>query len=98
MILSLVTIFLHWLHQALHGMRINYLVCGISLLDVNSSQKQFFSQVKSFFSEDPYLYKTYGDGIIWRCILDKEIQSIFSYGGHACVDKTTAKILQASFF
>lgn len=73
--------------------------------DLNSNEKkQFFSQVKLYYWEGPYLYKTYGDGIIWRYLPKKEIHSLIfpchdsTHGGYATIDKIAAKILQIGFY
>ena len=58
----------------------------------------------SYFWEGPCLYKACGDGIIRRCVPEEETNSMISYyhdlpcEGHASVDKTMAKILQAGFY
>jgi len=84
---------------------VNYLAYGIVLPGMDSNQrKQFFSQAKSYFWEEPCLYKACGDGIIRQCVLEEQISSIISHfhempcGGHASGDKAAAKILQDSFY
>ena len=50
------------------------------------------------------LYRACGDGLIRRCVPNKEISSIISHchdmpcGGHASDDETMTKILEASFY
>ena len=84
---------------------LNYLTCGIAPPDMNSNQrKQFFSQTKSYFWDEPCLYKACGDGLIRQCVREEEINSIISHchdmpsGGHASGNTTAAKILQAGFY
>ena len=84
---------------------VSYLACGIVPLDMNSHQrKRFFSEVKSYFWEEPCLYKACEDGLIRRCVTEEEPTSIIFHchympsGGHVSGDKTAAKIVQAGFY
>ena len=49
-------------------------------------------------------FKIYGDGLIRRCVPDDEILGVLMHchslecGGHTSSTKTTAKVLQSSFF
>lgn len=40
---------------------------------------QFYSQVKFFYWDDPYLFKYYPDQIVRKCDLDLEFQSILQF-------------------
>ena len=84
---------------------VNYLATG-KLPTYWSSQdvKRFKVEVKSFFYEDPFLYKYYNDQIIRKCVHDSEIESVLSFchdgicGGHFSGHKTIVKILQCGFY
>lgn len=67
-------------------------------------RKKFFSDVKYYFWEDPYLYKICADNVIRRCVPMEEVPSILSHchdrevGGHFGASKTAAKVLQTGFY
>ncbi|XP_019430088.1 PREDICTED: uncharacterized protein LOC109337545 [Lupinus angustifolius] len=52
-------------------------------------KKKFFSDMKKYIRDDPYLYRLCGDGIYRRCVLEEEVSKILSCchsascGGHA---------------
>ena len=59
---------------------VNYLVVRITPPHLNSNRKkQFFSQVKSYYLEEPCLYKTCRDYFIWGRVAEEEIHSGISY-------------------
>ena len=67
-------------------------------------KKKFFHDLKSYYWDEPLLFKRGPDGIFRRCIPDEEIEDVIShchsspYGGHTSTSKTCAKILQAGLF
>ncbi|XP_077222173.1 uncharacterized protein LOC143856016 [Tasmannia lanceolata] len=84
---------------------VNYLVTGATPDHWSTQDKyRFHSQVKYFFWEDPYLFKTCSDQIVRRCVPDHEHHSILSFchdqacGGHFGPTKTAAKVLQCGFY
>jgi hypothetical protein len=84
---------------------VNFLVCGIKPHGLNSHQrKKFFHDVKYYFWDDPFLYRSCADSVIRRCIPKEETESILAHchdlpcGGHAGASKTVAKVLQSGFF
>ena len=67
-------------------------------------KQKFLRNVRTFFRDDPYLFKYCPDQIVRRCIPDHEIPSVINFchalacGGHFSSKKTTAKILQCGFY
>ncbi|KAL9371998.1 hypothetical protein Peur_034242 [Populus x canadensis] len=67
-------------------------------------KQKFLRNVRTFFWDDPYLFKYCPDQIVRRCIPDHEIPSVINFchalacGGHFSSKKTTAKILQCGFY
>ena len=83
----------------------NHRASGILPHDLSFHQKKkSLHDVKTYFWEEPFLYKLCKDGIIRRCLPEGEIQGVISHchdspcGGHASTSKTAAKVLQAGFF
>ncbi|KAJ9556452.1 hypothetical protein OSB04_011066 [Centaurea solstitialis] len=69
---------------------VNFLACGVEPHGLNSNQrKKLFHDVKYYFWDDPFLYRSCVDLVICRCVPSKETESILShchdlpYGGHA---------------
>ena len=55
----------------------NYLVKRVLSLDLSyQEKKKFFSDLKYYFWEEPFLYRLYTDQIIRRCIPEEEMMSI----------------------
>ena len=83
----------------------NYLASGeIPKEWTQQDKNKFFTEVKQFFWDDPYLFKYCPDQIIRRCIPDHEMNSVISFchsqacGGHFSAKKTAHKILQSGFY
>jgi len=83
----------------------NYLASGILPHNLSSYQKKkLFYDFKSYFREEPFLFKLCKDGIYRCCLPQEEVQSVIFHrhdsacGGHASASKTAAKVLQAGFF
>ena len=61
-------------------------------------------EARSFFFDDPYMFKYCADQIIRRCIPNDEIQNVLSFchdqacGGHFSSQKTAAKVLQSGLY
>ncbi|CAL2256399.1 unnamed protein product [Prunus armeniaca] len=67
-------------------------------------RKKFFSMLKHYVWDKPYLFKYCPDQIIRRCVLESEQQSILTFsralacGGHFSAKKIALKVLQSGFF
>ena len=84
---------------------VNYLVTGEIPMGWSKHDKdRFFSLVKFFYWDDPYLFKYCADQIFRRCIPDNEIRDVLSFchdqacGGHFSGKKTAAKVLQCGLY
>jgi hypothetical protein len=84
---------------------VNYLAIGKIPSDWSRQQKdKFFKEIRSYFWEDPELFKYCADQIIRRCVPQSEFQSILTFchtlacGGHFSAKKTAAKVIQSGFF
>ena len=84
---------------------VNYLAtCDIPSHWSKQDRSKFFSQVKHFFWDDPYLFKYCPDQIIRRCVPNHDFRSVLSFchdqvcGGHFSAKKTAAKILQCGLY
>ncbi|KAL0360928.1 UNVERIFIED_CONTAM: Retrovirus-related Pol polyprotein from transposon opus [Sesamum radiatum] len=42
-------------------------------------RKKFFSNIKYYLWDEPYLYKRCGDGMVTRCVPEEEMQSILGF-------------------
>ena len=57
-----------------------------------------------FFWDEPYLFKKCADGMIRRCIPEKEVPNVLwhchgsEYGGHFSGERTASKILQSGLY
>ena len=79
---------------------VNYLVCEIMPADMSYQQKKkFMHDAKSYYWDEPFLYKHCADGIVRRCVPAEEISDVMyqchacMYGGHAGVMKAQEKNL-----
>ncbi|XP_073019377.1 uncharacterized protein [Primulina eburnea] len=67
-------------------------------------KKYFFSDLKYYLWEDPYLFRICADGIIRRCITQEEVSEILFHchagppGGHFGATRTASKVLQSCFY
>ena len=83
----------------------NYLASDIFPSDLSFHQrKKFMYDVKNFFLDEPYLYKSCADGLIRRCVPEVEMLSVLEachsspVGGHHSDIRTTHKILQCGYY
>ncbi|GJS42333.1 reverse transcriptase domain-containing protein [Tanacetum coccineum] len=83
----------------------NYLVGNIIPKGMTYQQKnKFFSDLKHYFWEEPYLFKVCSDGMIRRCISGPETQTILDKchhgptGGHYGPNITAKKVLDSGFY
>ena len=83
----------------------NYLVCEVLLPNLTYQQKKnFFSDIKHYYWEEPLLYKKCGDRLIRRCLPEDEFQDVLThchsleYEAHFSSTKTVAKVLQSGFY
>ena len=83
----------------------NYLVKKILPEGLSYSQKKkFFSDLKYYFWEEPFLYRHCADRIIRRCVPQEEVTNILYHchaspvGGHFGATRTAAKVLQCGFY
>jgi hypothetical protein len=84
---------------------VNYLASGKIPSHWSKQEKdRFFSQVKHYYWDDPYLFKHCADQVIRRCVPECEFNSILSLchssacGGHFGGRRTAAKVLQCGFY
>ncbi|GJS25138.1 reverse transcriptase domain-containing protein [Tanacetum coccineum] len=67
-------------------------------------RKQFFSQVRYYFWNEPYAFRLCPDNVIRRCIIGHEILEILSHchsgpiGGHHSASVTRRKVYKSGFF
>ncbi|GJV04239.1 reverse transcriptase domain-containing protein [Tanacetum coccineum] len=83
----------------------NYLVGNIIPKGMTYQQKnKFFSDLKHYFWEEPYLFKVCFDGMIRRCISEPETRTILDKchhgptGGHYGPNITAKKVLDSRFY
>nr|GEZ60214.1 reverse transcriptase domain-containing protein [Tanacetum cinerariifolium] len=83
----------------------NYLVGDIIPKGMTYQQKnKFFSDLKNYYWEDPYLFKVRSDGMIRRCGSGPETHTILDQchhgptGGHYGPNKTSKKVLVSGFY
>ncbi|GKD46019.1 putative nucleotidyltransferase, ribonuclease H, partial [Tanacetum coccineum] len=67
-------------------------------------RKRFFSQVKTYFSEEPYAFKLCADNIMRRCLAGSETLEIMAHchsgptGGHHSANVTAKKVYKSEFY
>ncbi|GJW05908.1 reverse transcriptase domain-containing protein [Tanacetum coccineum] len=83
----------------------NYLVADIIPKGMTYQQKsKFFSDLKHYFREEPYLFKVCSDGMIRRCVSELENRTILDQchhkptGGHYGPNVTAKKVLDLGFY
>ncbi|GJT79893.1 reverse transcriptase domain-containing protein [Tanacetum coccineum] len=83
----------------------NYLVADIIPKGMTYQQKnKFFSDLKHYFWEEPYLFKVCSDGMIRRCVSGSETQTILDQchhgptSGHYGPNVTAKKVLDSGFY
>ncbi|GJR14797.1 reverse transcriptase domain-containing protein, partial [Tanacetum coccineum] len=83
----------------------NYLVGDIIPKRMMYQQKnKFFSNLKHYFWDEPYLFKVCSDGMIRRCISGPETRTILDQchhgptGGHYGPNITAKKVLDSGFY
>ncbi|GKU88763.1 hypothetical protein SLEP1_g2989 [Rubroshorea leprosula] len=83
---------------------VNYLVSNVLPPNLSFQHKKFFSDIKHYLWEEPFLYKICGNGMIRRCVPQEEVDAILSFchdkevGGHFGASKTASKVLQCGFY
>ena len=84
---------------------VNYLVTGEFPPQWSSQDRERMRVMgRSFFFDDPYLFKHCADQVIRRCVPNEEIPSVLSFcheqacGGHFSSQKTAFKVLQCGFY
>ncbi|GJR41395.1 reverse transcriptase domain-containing protein [Tanacetum coccineum] len=67
-------------------------------------RKRFFSQVKTYFWEEPYAFKLFTDNIMRRCVARIETLEILAHchsgptGGHHSANVTAKKVYESGFY
>ncbi|GJR60715.1 reverse transcriptase domain-containing protein [Tanacetum coccineum] len=78
----------------------NFIIKGMS----TQQKRKFFKDVKHYFWDDPYLFRTCADQIIRRCVHGQEALEILKAchegptGGHHSANLTAQKVFDAGFF
>ncbi|GKB07982.1 reverse transcriptase domain-containing protein [Tanacetum coccineum] len=78
----------------------NFIIKGMS----TQQKRKFFKDVKHYFWDDPYLFRTCADQIIRRCVSGHEALEILKAchegptGGHHSANLTARKVFDAGFF
>ncbi|GKA38263.1 reverse transcriptase domain-containing protein [Tanacetum coccineum] len=78
----------------------NFIIKGMT----TQQKKKFFKDVKHYFWDDPYLFRTCADQIIRRCVHGQEAFEILKAchegptGGHHSANLTARKVFDAGFF
>ncbi|GJR32686.1 reverse transcriptase domain-containing protein [Tanacetum coccineum] len=78
----------------------NFLIKGMS----TQQKRKFFKDIKHYFWDDPYLFRTCADQIIRRCVFVHEALDILKAchegptGGHHSANITARKVFDVGFF
>nr|GEV86679.1 reverse transcriptase domain-containing protein [Tanacetum cinerariifolium] len=82
----------------------NYHAGKFIIKGMTTQQKKFFKDVKHYFWDDPYLFKTYADQVIWRCVAGQKAVDILTAfhsgptGGHYGANYTAKKVFDSGFY
>nr|GEY86837.1 reverse transcriptase domain-containing protein [Tanacetum cinerariifolium] len=83
----------------------NYHAGKFIIKGMTTQQKnKFFKDVKHYFWDDPYLFKTYADQVIQRCVAGQEVVDILiachsgPTGGHYGANYTAKKVFDSGFY
>lgn len=84
----------------------NYLVSHIIPKDIGYDQKKnyFLHDARSYFCEEPLLYKHCTNGVICKCVPEGEGHSFLLHchslkiGGHFSTSKTIVNVWQSEFY
>ena len=83
----------------------NYLVGRVLRKGMSyQEKKKFFSDLKHYFWDDPYLFRICADQVVRRCVYGEEAQEILRHchdgptGGHQNANYTTRKVLESGFY
>nr|GEZ93042.1 reverse transcriptase domain-containing protein [Tanacetum cinerariifolium] len=83
----------------------NYHAEKFIIKGMKTQQKQnFFKDVRHYFWDDPYLFKTYADQVIRRCVAGQEAIDILKAchsghtGGHYGANYTVRKVFDSCFY
>src|SRR3954467_7742597 len=92
----------HW-----HALFLNFLAKGILPPAMEyEERKSFFTHLKTFKWEDPFLYKECSDRIIRRCAMEHQMQTILEYCHTLQADgnwhhggfRTASRVLQSGYW
>nr|GFA89380.1 reverse transcriptase domain-containing protein [Tanacetum cinerariifolium] len=78
----------------------NFIIKGMT----SQQKKKFFKDARHYFWNDPYLFRTYADQLIRRCVAGKEAIDILNAchsgptGGHYGASYTTKKVFNSGFY
>nr|GEX42093.1 retrovirus-related Pol polyprotein from transposon 17.6 [Tanacetum cinerariifolium] len=83
----------------------NYHARKFIIKGMSTQQKnKFFKDVKHYFWDDPFLFKTCADQVIWQCVAGQEAGDILTAchsgptGGHYGANYTTEKVFDSGFY
>ncbi|GJU19498.1 reverse transcriptase domain-containing protein [Tanacetum coccineum] len=84
---------------------VNYIVGKVVPLNWTfKKRKRFFSQVKTYFWEEPYAFKLCADNIMRRCVVGSKTLEILAHchsgpiGGHLSANVTAKKVYESGFY
>ena len=84
---------------------VNYLaICEMPCDWSSQDRKKFLTEVKSFYWDEPYMFKYCSNQFLKKCILDDEVSRVIQFchseacSGYFSSKKTAAKILQCGFY
>nr|GFB71387.1 reverse transcriptase domain-containing protein [Tanacetum cinerariifolium] len=78
----------------------NFIIKGMT----SQQKKKFFKDARHYFWDDPYLFRTYADQIIRRCVASKEAIDILNAchsgptGGHYGASYIAKKVFDSGFY